>query len=148
MLFTNLLHSGPTYWTCHARAQYCYTGLHKWMVHEYLLAGKTGLFQKRILAWCLLWSSDGNCCLTIDLNSWSKYMLQVVTVVLLQVRFIKSAISYKTFHFIVVNNHTYINQWTLLWFAVCLTHWGRVTHICVIDLTIIGSDNGLSPGRH
>ena len=28
-----------------------------------------------------------------------------------------------------------------------LTHWGRVTHICVSNLTIIGSDNGLSPGR-
>ena len=28
-----------------------------------------------------------------------------------------------------------------------LTHWGRVTHICVSNLTIIGSDNGLSPRR-
>ena len=28
-----------------------------------------------------------------------------------------------------------------------LTHWGRVTYICVNKLTIIGSDNGLSPGR-
>ena len=28
-----------------------------------------------------------------------------------------------------------------------LTHWGRVTHICVGNLTIIDSDNGLSPGR-
>ena len=28
-----------------------------------------------------------------------------------------------------------------------LTHWGRVTHICVSKLTIIGSDNGLSPER-
>ena len=28
-----------------------------------------------------------------------------------------------------------------------LTQWGRVTHICVSDLTIIGPDNGLSPGR-
>ena len=27
------------------------------------------------------------------------------------------------------------------------THWGRVTHICVGKLTIIGSDNGLSPAR-
>ena len=27
-----------------------------------------------------------------------------------------------------------------------LTHWGRVTHICVGKLTIIDSDNGLSPG--
>ena len=28
-----------------------------------------------------------------------------------------------------------------------LTHWGRVTHICDSKLTIIGSANGLSPGR-
>ena len=28
-----------------------------------------------------------------------------------------------------------------------LTHWGRVTHICVSNPTIIGSDNGLSPSR-
>ena len=27
-----------------------------------------------------------------------------------------------------------------------LTHWGRVTLICVSKQTIIGSDNGLSPG--
>ena len=31
--------------------------------------------------------------------------------------------------------------------AIILTHWRRVTHICVNKLTIIGSDNGLSPGR-
>ena len=28
-----------------------------------------------------------------------------------------------------------------------LTHWGRMTHICVNKLIIIGSDNGLSPSR-
>ena len=28
-----------------------------------------------------------------------------------------------------------------------LTHWGRVTHICVSKITITGSDNGLSPRR-
>ena len=28
-----------------------------------------------------------------------------------------------------------------------LTHWGRVTYICVGKLTIIGSNDGLSPGR-
>ena len=28
-----------------------------------------------------------------------------------------------------------------------LTHWGRVTHICVDNLTTIGSDNALSPSR-
>ena len=30
---------------------------------------------------------------------------------------------------------------------VLLTHWGRVMHICVGKLTIIGSDNGLSHRR-
>ena len=28
-----------------------------------------------------------------------------------------------------------------------ITHWGRVTHICGNKITIIGSDNGLSPDR-
>ena len=32
-------------------------------------------------------------------------------------------------------------------FNSALTHWGRVTQICVGKLTIIGSDNGLAPGR-
>ena len=31
--------------------------------------------------------------------------------------------------------------------AMGLTHWGRVTYICVGNLTITGWDNGLSPGR-
>ena len=29
---------------------------------------------------------------------------------------------------------------------LALTHWSRLTHICVSNLTIIGPDNGLSPG--
>ena len=32
-------------------------------------------------------------------------------------------------------------------FQWLVTHWGRVTHICVSKLTIIGIDNGLSPVR-
>ena len=32
-------------------------------------------------------------------------------------------------------------------YSFSLTHWGRVSHLCVSELTIIGSDNGLSPGR-
>ena len=32
--------------------------------------------------------------------------------------------------------------------TLVLTHWGCVTHICISNLTIIGSDNGLLPGRH
>ena len=37
------------------------------------------------------------------------------------------------------------DKWTS--WQLQLTHWGRVTHICVNKLTIIGSDNSLSPGR-
>ena len=33
-----------------------------------------------------------------------------------------------------------------VWQSLILTHWGGVTHICISKLTIIGSDNGLSPG--
>ena len=29
----------------------------------------------------------------------------------------------------------------------CLTDWGRLTHMCVSKIIIIGSDNGFSPGR-
>ena len=32
-------------------------------------------------------------------------------------------------------------------FFTNLTHWGRATHICVSNLTLIASDNGLSPVR-
>ena len=43
-------------------------------------------------------------------------------------------------------------NWPLLLWVVShdtdsLSHWGRVTHICVGKLTIIASDNCLSPGR-
>ena len=31
-----------------------------------------------------------------------------------------------------------------LWLTFCLTHWGRVTHICIGKLTIIDSDNYLN----
>ena len=43
------------------------------------------------------------------------------------------------------------HQWFFFWHGLIaipvLTHWGRVTHMCVSKLTIIGSDNGLSPDR-
>ena len=38
-------------------------------------------------------------------------------------------------------------QWLSTGGWLRLTHWGWVTHICINILTIIGSDNGLSPGR-
>ena len=41
-----------------------------------------------------------------------------------------------------VNCEYFVESW------LSLTHWGRVMHICISILTIIGSDNGLLPGRH
>ena len=38
-------------------------------------------------------------------------------------------------------------QVLLTWICYPLTHWGRVTHICVSKQTSIGSNNGLSPER-
>ena len=42
----------------------------------------------------------------------------------------------------------YIIQWNIypVLLIAPLTHWGRVTDLCVSKSTIIGSDNGLSPG--
>ena len=49
------------------------------------------------------------------------------------------------------SSHGYMNEVAVpqcpIWPSTSLTLWGRVTHICVSKLTIIGSDNGLSPGR-
>ena len=46
------------------------------------------------------------------------------------------------------NTRRYAANWIYLQINVgTLTHWGRVTHICVSKMTTIGSDNGLSPGR-
>ena len=43
--------------------------------------------------------------------------------------------------------HLFLPGWMKMKYLETLTHWGRVTHICVGNLTIIDSDNGLSPGR-
>ena len=52
------------------------------------------------------------------------------------------------------NTHTYTHMYIyIVWLDVCimlylsLTHWGQLTHTCVSKLTVVGSDNDLSPGR-
>ena len=46
-----------------------------------------------------------------------------------------------------VSNHRRLECLLKRLFRRSLTHWGRVTHICVSRVTTTGSDNGLSPGR-
>ena len=45
------------------------------------------------------------------------------------------------------HKHTPDLYWKLFRAHSWLTHWGRVTHLCVNKQTSIASDNGLSPGR-
>ena len=40
-----------------------------------------------------------------------------------------------------------VEKYDVTGFSKWLTHWGRMTHICINKLAIIGSDNGLSPGQ-
>ena len=59
---------------------------------------------------------------------------------------------YQCIIFLLLWSPTYFarNRFSVSWHIVLsllLTNWGRVTHICVNKLIIIGSDNGLSPGR-
>ena len=51
------------------------------------------------------------------------------------------------YKYILTCNGVAITMWITREDARHLTHWGRVTHICVAYLTIIVSDNGLSPSR-
>ena len=44
-------------------------------------------------------------------------------------------------------DYVHTPEMVILWYGKSLTHCGRVTHIYVGNLAIIGSDNGLSPGR-
>ena len=72
--------------------------------------------------------------------------------------------SFNHFHGVQIHMYYYISDEILTWQpqmcshyiirdqltkknGIDLTHWSRVTHICVGKLTIIGSDNGLSPAR-
>ena len=43
-------------------------------------------------------------------------------------------------------NNEFVDIHNTVWSFYHLTHWGRVMHICVRKLTIIGSDNGLAHG--
>ena len=55
----------------------------------------------------------------------------------------KQLLMFLIIRYLCISSAIYMCNWTVF----LLTHWGQVMHICVSKLTIIGSDNGLSPGR-
>ena len=77
-----------------------------------------------------LWNSTQNI-LSIHRKIWFSYKIEILRALKNSYMFLKCWLS---------NNEIWlIHSW--------LTHWGRVTQIWIGKLTIIGSDNGLSPGR-
>ena len=64
-------------------------------------------------------------------------------------RYIENLLHFSEFHFSTIESlQTQAAKcWWHMLYKFLLTHWGRVTHICVGKLTIIASDNGLSHGR-
>ena len=45
------------------------------------------------------------------------------------------------------NTMNFVSVLQILTACCSLTHWGRVTHICVSKLSILGSDDGLLPAQ-
>ena len=62
-------------------------------------------------------------------------------------KFIAENASVINWHVICTYENESYNYKSIILTVELLTHWGRVTHFCVGNLTIIGSDNGFPPGR-
>ena len=79
-----------------------------------------------------------------------------IAIFIIKIRSLNSLIFIMGILFYLCNENLYTVKMTPLCSDICmfltgtkhgLTHWGRVTHICVSKLSILGSDNGFSPGR-
>ena len=92
--------------------------------------------------WCTkhaqLWAPDRFTKKKTSYN-WSKQQKSFHLIKYLLTTFI----SFLTFQSVLIAHW----HWGSRRIRVKLTHWGWVTHICISIPTIIGSDNGLSPGR-
>ena len=73
---------------------------------------------------------------------WQKFALNNCKLHKLRTRLVEIVVN--TVSFAIYRNWL---KCTTLYTLYGLTHWGRVTHICVGKLTIIASDKGLSPER-
>ena len=88
------------------------------------------------VCWCLL----SLCCLVICSRNIDQFLEDGIMLSTCIIQYVRSVQDLKS-----CNIYSCISK-----NSACrgLTHWGRVTHIWVSELTIIGSDNGLLPGRH
>ena len=92
----------------------------------------------------LIWHSPGGCGFNVslfpkisdpyDVCSWLSCVFKYVEIKEFHIMIMKYIIRFEKCHLIMI-------------FEIVLTHLGRMTHICVGDLIIIVSNNGLAPGR-
>ena len=84
----------------------------------------------------------------ISINEYSSVFISIIKII------IQLLTENKTYDLISYLQHRYLHSRKCD--GICqnidlshssLSHWGRVTPICVMKLTILGSDNGLPPGR-
>ena len=66
---------------------------------------------------------------------------------LLNIMNIEEQVTWNTVQLVKIYKSILLRPWQNIFNVDQLTHWGRETHICVSKLTIVASDNGLSPGR-
>ena len=105
-------------------------------------------FQTHLIDWDILSISWGNCpqVNVTRLHRWLVNIGSVNGLVLSGCEPLPEPMLTHMIHMISLG-HSELNVNYYLWCPVILTHWGRVTHIGISKLTIISSDNGLSPAR-
>ena len=75
------------------------------------------------------------------------YLQRCIHLISVEQSHLKDCISWKLTA-LIITSHFLRETRKVRWICTyLLTHWGRTTHICVSKLTIIASDNALSPGR-
>ena len=66
---------------------------------------------------------------------------------LLNIMNIEEQVTWNTVQLVKIYKSILLRPWQNIFNVDQLTHLGQETHICVGKLTIVASDNGLSPGR-
>ena len=110
-----------------------------------IIGSDNGLSPGRCQA--IIWTSDGILLIgPLETNS-CEILIEVYTFALKKIHLKMSSGKWGPFcHGLnVLSWYSWSRSWKHS--LMTLTHWGRVTHICISELTMIGSDNGLSPGR-
>ena len=110
------------------------------------------LGQHWLRKWLLAWRHQAVTWMDVDLSSVRSHgvHLRVLSYEDLKILISKTKLNmiFLKLNMIFLKSHPdLLGTNELIRYVNGLTHWGRVTHICASKVTIVCSDNGLSPGR-